>query len=733
MSAIVGLSTDILKYVNEDSRDTIIALMERLDPVFTKGFLKELKATIDSNTRVLLLEGANPQINLDFSLSSALTHLALMKDYYVETPYVRDIESIERSIGKLIEYVNTYVHLSIPGNSQEEVDTILLQDMKRSAKVEKAINAYYITPLSRVYNFAKQAKKSTKFPNPDSDTIKHGLVIPEDLSDLVDEKDLGLKYLTVIASLCDIDSKNSYTDLLHMFMHIDRLTTTALSPFAERLGIDIGAVNLEYLKITMYSNLLMSAFRAHSQLYGDRVDILELDTNHFLTKQCPHSGYNLEYFRMYDTDILESADHEVVKALQKFWRAHCHYHRLMFKQTSIVGFTHEYHWGLKFDRAIRAKIDRTTGQPVLNAEGKPIGEAYDIPFDLGYKLNELIMFSMKIMIDAQSSHISLPRSGECEDILNTIIGILSKEQYTEKEVYDYTKTYIKPSDYLIANIRSDVMVIQQSVNSLVAKLVKENLMYDVAHDGFTQIIQHLDTVKFCTETEDSNMIPDYYEDWACVNHYLGDSLIHISDERRMLLYCYEQFTKCYNAIRFKNDIFVDGIVEKLNKTKTEQITLGTASNKSGDGSGEIYCLDTTYQFNQDWKHKIYNDTFILQQRVKYITEYENAYSSADSNFNTIKSDYRKFIDRATGYVQDTSTIVNDAITLHYGHTSVNSSFLAYKSRENRLEPTKIEQSRSKHVIESTIESHQQLYQKLESREFMLERLASPKMMVEAVW
>lgn len=737
MSSIIGLSTAMLKYVNDESIKTIMSLMEKLDPAFTGGFIRELEQTLTANTRILLLEGANPQINVDYSLNTALTQLLFIKPYYKDTPYERDINRIEKQLMDIMSYIDKYVHMNFQTNGLD-MDTAILQDFKQHAEVKETANSYYITALSRVYTFAKDAKKSTKFPTKNSPTIKHNFVIPERLGDLIEENDLALKYLAVISSLTETRSKTSRTDLLHLFMYIDRITNNDLKPYFENLGllnpdgtIGLPNFNMEEFKTVIYNNLLFSAFRAFSTVFPDAIDTLDIDTTHFTKQDNPHTGYNIDKFVIYDYDMLNNSDEETVKTLARLWRAYVYYQPILAKQTSIPGYVPEYHWALKYDRATVPKRD-AHGNFILTQDGQYVPVRIDIPYDLKGLVSQLVDFSIKVIVDAEKRNIKLPRSYECERLLNKFLEILSKEQFTSKELYRYNETCIKTANYLIPELDVQRCNVEDDINELVAKLNAGNVMYEETKQVISSIIQELQTLQFCLSTTDWGQVPYDFSEWATHNGYLGERLFYICEERKMLLYCYERFKACYETVRFKSDIFADGITERLNKEKINKITLSVASKKQSDGT-VIYSLNPTYEFNSKWKNKIYNDVYILQNRVKFITEYENAYQSKDGNFLSIKKDYRKFVNNATSMIFEDSTIINDALILHYGHAEISPSFSEYLARESRLEPTKIEQSRTKHIIESTIESHQNLYLKLEAREFMLQRLHSDEMMVEPIW
>lgn len=718
MSAIAGLSTNILKYMEQSDLQNLVELLNQVDTTITKNFIEELEYTINLMSKILLLEGVNPNYDVYHSVENTILLLHQIEPL-VENETVNSL--LNRLLVKLesmYEYLDTHIMLNVDGETYNEKLSTILKDFNDNSETQKALSKYYNTCLNNTYMFKVLAKKRVKFPDNYSDSIPHCCILPEELADLLHSNDLLLKTCTVASSFLEFESAKDATALVRLFMYINNL---GYGNLAKYLNIPIDQakkIKIQELSLIMQNIILISSMQTFSTFNSKLTELLDIPTNQLIEPQSIETGYILDRFTMYNKDFL-TEDVGFKKILVKWWKFYAYYNSLVCTRTSLPGLTPSLH--NMFGYTARRGSD---------------GKIVTVSYHEENKFRELLKFAINIQNHYPSVGLRLPTYEECSELLNAFIKELSKGQYTEKQVINYKDTLIKPAKYIVDSLKLQYADINTLVNKLTPMLTSIDST-GVFEGVLNTVYTNLSIVDTVLNRSDWSMVDQNIQAWSSCNNFVED-MVSIANERNYLIYIYNILSSLYERIRYKHEIFNNeslGIkqdnlsVYRIAKESEKQSLIGTVSYKTETGE-VIVDLPKTLRLVSAKKAKIGNQIKVLKTRLNLITEYENAGSPPE--FKYLKLEYKRFISNAISD-NNKNSLITDALQLHYGHMELNKSLIDYEIRESKLEPVKIERSKVKPIIESTHERYQEWYIKVEAREFMLECLSSPEQMKIPKW
>ena len=758
MSAIGGLSTNLLKgmctsdlrYLLSVSAQNIVfennlgeatpidilgLLLGHLDPTLSKSFLEELDATLIANTRILLLEGVNPNYNAINSLETVKVLIESILPFYEQSESVvyEKLQSAYEKADKMVNYIKKYIMLEVEGDTPQDKEYAVLEDFAKNSTVVKELSTIYTPAVARVYNFRLDAKKSFKYENPmtgEVQTLKHSFVIPQDFSSVLD-MDISLKYITLASSLLEFNSTSGRLKLLYLFTSIERLSVNALTKMLNISVEEARALNLDELRLLMYNTILMVAMHSYADLNPYNKDTLNIPLEHLKNLEDPFSGYNIENFIVHDQNLMNS-NNEVVSALVNWWRYYCYYHYVLRTRTDLLGITSELHmqYGYHVLSGYQEQSDGTKKRVVK-----------ENPYDEATKFHTLTRFCYQMYLDSHSKGISIPSAQTCNILVNEMIKALAEGQYGERKEINYNNTIIKPADVIINKLTQDVESLKDRVNNAINTAVANEELSEETYQSLSSILPWVNVVETILTTKDLDLVPQYTNEWACCNT-LGLDMNAICMDRNAMLYAKKVISSVYEKNQYRIDVFNDknlGIFEGMtvysqSKAREPETLLNFAVTTTPEGE-KIPNLEFTHKYVSTALKEVKYVTEVLTKRLEVITTYEDDYVNSD--FKPIKEIYKSMITSLIVGLDESSTVITDALTFHYGHSELNKNLKEFKQRESKIEPIKIEQSRTKSMLESTIDRHKNWYLKLEAREFMLSCLLnanlSPEYMKMPIW
>lgn len=787
MSVVAGLSTNVLKYVDNLHLETIKELLQNVEPTLTRKFLEELTLTINSMTTMFLLEGAHQNYNAKQSLETALAFIKYLQEStpeleeYLEE-YNKTISKsepkvsltlLEIKVEKLLNYINQYVMMSVAGETMEDKTLNILKNFEQNSSYEKSYAKYYNTGLSNVFSFKSKVGKSLKYPTRSDGTTKHCCVLPDKLDELLEEKDNFSRYVALVASLIEYTSKDDALALVYQFMNISTLTIvkiaelfgtdtenarkiiegkyvddlrlhmrlnevpeeqidtlTASSKLADikkdmekarfpmnpyKSILEINAIN--ELQNHMVNLLLIDSIHIFSTVNSELKELLDVPESQLRKPESLQTGYNLDRFIAFGKDLV--SDDTTRRPIQKWWRFYAHYNTLLINRTTLFGLTPNYHGAFNYYH------------PQNSA-------TY---FDDTKKFTELLKFTITMVNDAFSHGVKPPNQTDCSVVIDTMFKELAKGQYTTAQRVNYERSIIRPAVTIIEDLKSIHEDVTATLGIISTRLSTSGLVDEAVSSSIKSVYDNMEVINFLLTTTDWTLIPPSISDWYSVNTYIPNDMEIMLREYAQLIAIYNEIHVLYEELKYRHEVFDNkklGLqssemsIYRIAKDEELRSIRGTISFKNQDGSVTTD-LQKTFQAVTSFKNDVANKVIILRDRLDFIAEYENAYNSDNKEFKDIRKNYSEFVEIVVGYNTQTSSLINDAIQLHYGHMELNNSFSAYKARENRLEPVKIEQSKTKPIIESTHKRHQDWYKKIEAREFMLGCLSSPEYITKPVW
>lgn len=744
MSAIVGLSTNILKslYLSDlmytlDAKatkelqennllgytpiDIVGDVLENVDQTLTASFLKELESTINANTRILLLEGVNPNYNALVSLEALNTIITNLLPHYQKSEdsvyeKLLDCQSLAQ---QTLEYIKKYVMFDFGYETAEEKQYAILKDFDKHSTVIKELSTVYTPAVARVHKFRIDAKKSIKTSKEKgAKSIKHTFIIPQDFSEVV-ELDISLKYITLAASLLEYSAPSTRLTLLQLFMMIERLSVVSMSQILKVDAETVRTFDMEDIRLAMYNLILVCAMDSFTMNNPYSKDTLDIPVEQLRTQMDIDTGYCLDRFVTFEKDLL-TEDEETVKTLVNWWRFYAYYQPILFKNTEIAGITPELHKEFGYDRKpVNVKYPN----------GQVLQEVHQNPYRVEHKFNELVRFAVNMIANSQQIGIHMPTSRSCNIILNPMVKALAKGQVGERKQVNYKQTLVKPADVIINNVRENATAMKTKINQILNIVNNSSAITPETYDYLSGLLPWANVVDTIVNTKDASLVPDNVEEWAVVNN-LGLDMQQICLDRQAMLHAREFIQEVHRKNKYRIDVFddsklgvKDGMTIYSQSKAKEPETLYNYAVTSDEYGNKSPNLQITQRYVSLALKEVKHITNVLNKRLDLINTYEDD-AEAKLDFRPLKIIYSSMISALIADLDQSSTTISDALTFHYGHSELNKSVTDFKAREGRLEPVIIEQSRTKPMLEGTIDRHRNWYMKLESREFMLSCLVN---------
>lgn len=704
MATIPGLNVSTLKHFQANELEDLHNLLSSMELSNTRGLMEEIDSTLEYMTKVLLLEGVNQDYDVLPYLRRGSEAIAQLIE---DNPDNFQLERVDKAFRQLVDFYTTDVLLNLKGDTQEEQTIFLLRNLKDNSVAREGYTKFYNTALYNAFRF--QGNSLIREKDAQGRTVQACYRIPNDLSELK-EGALLSKYVAVITSFLPIRDQKNGRALAEIFKEMNVMHPAGIEEAARNMGITTKPVeSAEDIKAIILNLMLIMSMNLFSRNETDLKELLDIP---FEQLDGVNEIFSLDRFFIYGEDMLNTGF--TAAQLNKWWEIYAKEHGRLRRDTQLYGFTPELHDTVAEGRVIE------------------VGEGYaHAEYEHDYLFDSLLKFALEIYNNETTMN-----ANECEILIDKFVELLANTQQSVEIEIDYSKSKLKPAYNILADIRMHVTTLNEVINKAVSSGA---LDVELCNEVFQICIVFTEIL----DATDTSLVPQYPAQWYRVPEFLKYNVDNLAMERNMMIYVRETLDQLYESIRGKDDVFTD--ISFHGSTLDNFITSGRGHMRAAregtlkyvatviDEQNKVYYQhpETLAQIKY-MKSEIDNIIQTLALRLTYITEYEAMYHSADNTFKFSKNEFVKFLNRI--YLEEADDgYIDKGIKYRYGHLEVGVPIAELSTRKAVLNPVKIEHSKNKSTIESTLEDFQKWYIDLEAREFLLECVNSIQQSNIPVW
>ena len=195
MAQLPGLTTTMIPFMSMNNLQDVLNILDDMNPSKTVNLMKDIYKTLINMDRVLLLEGVNPNYQIESALASAESSIDMIE--YLHPDKKAQISLLRDKVRNFITYYRTNVMMYVQGETFQDKRLTLTANLNEVSKETTCVAKFYNTCLSNVYKFQELMPKRKGENNLDK--------LPVFLKDILDGTDIQQKSVVAVSSLFDFN------------------------------------------------------------------------------------------------------------------------------------------------------------------------------------------------------------------------------------------------------------------------------------------------------------------------------------------------------------------------------------------------------------------------------------------------------------------------------------------------------------------------------------------------